>query len=73
MLPWKRNMVLKKKITKKDAYGILTAGLLLLMMFPFVVTNYTPLIIFDIIGIGISLTLISVGVFILWWIKKHSK
>ena len=63
----------RRDFTKQDAYGIITAGIMMLLLFPFIVSNYMPIIIFDIIGIGISITLISLGIFFLWKINNASK
>ncbi len=63
-------MAWKKEFTKNDAYYILTAGLMMLLMFPFITTNYTPFIVFDIIGFIISMIIMSAGIYLVWKTRK---
>jgi hypothetical protein len=63
-------MAWKKIFTKSDAYNTLTAGILILLISPFIVSNYTPFIILNIIVICIPLIIISAGIILLWKTTK---
>jgi len=60
----------KKEGTRADAYGLLILGILILLMFPFVISNYAPFIILNVIGICIALIIISAGIIMIWKTRK---